>query len=90
VPIDVDDTQPLEAIAKAGDGADPDGAVASEDNNRIRGWSGPDQPSDLAGTVDDRLGVRRSAARRSATRIEAVFSSSMSRARDFSPALAAI
>src|ERR1019366_3481892 len=58
VPIDVDDTQSLDTMLKAGHGADTDGAVASEDHNRILGWSGSHQRSDLAGTVDDRSGVR--------------------------------
>jgi hypothetical protein len=58
VPIDVDDTQPLDTMQKAGHGADTDRAVASEDHNRVLAWSGSDQRSDLAGTVDDRAGVR--------------------------------
>jgi hypothetical protein len=58
MPIDVDDAQPLDTMLKTGHGADPDRAVASEDQDRVLGWSGTDQRGDLAGTVDDGIGVR--------------------------------
>jgi hypothetical protein len=57
VPIDVDDTQPVDTMVKAGHRADTDGAVATKDHNRVLGWSGSDQRGDLAGAVDDRAGV---------------------------------
>jgi hypothetical protein len=44
VPIDVDDTQPLDTLLKAGHGANPDGAVASEDEDRVLGPASSSAP----------------------------------------------
>jgi hypothetical protein len=58
VPIDVDDTQPLNTMPQPGHRADTNCAVASEHQNRVLGCSSSDQRSDLASAVDDRTGVR--------------------------------
>ena len=59
VPIGVDDTQPLDTILiRPATVPDTDRAVASENHDHVLGWGRSDQCSDLAGTVDDRAGVR--------------------------------
>jgi hypothetical protein len=39
VPINVDEAQPRAAVQYSGDGADTNGAISSEDQNRVPGWS---------------------------------------------------
>jgi hypothetical protein len=58
VPVDVDDTESLNTIQKAGHRADTNRAVAPEDHDDALAWSRSDEPSDLAGAVDDRADVR--------------------------------
>jgi hypothetical protein len=41
-PYDVDETQPLDTMLKAGHGADADRTVASKNHNRVLGWSRSD------------------------------------------------